>query len=122
MSTNDKKSKSAQASVPVTIYDQPYQLRGPDEEYIRELARTVDAKMRIVAAQGKTVDSLRVAVLAALNIADELRQLQLRLEKSVNSETAVAKATPAASQQSLHLKAESLNSLLDEILDDRKLG
>jgi cell division protein ZapA (FtsZ GTPase activity inhibitor) len=32
--------------------------------------------MRAVAAQGRTVDSLRVAVLAALNLADELSQAQ----------------------------------------------
>jgi cell division protein ZapA len=119
MSTNDKNTKPEQASIPVTIYDQPYQLRGPDEEYIRELARTVDAKMRIVAAQGKTVDSLRVAVLAALNIADELRQLQLKQEKAPSKEKIAA---PVAAEQSLHAKAESLNSLLDEILDDRQAG
>ncbi len=42
--------------------------------HIRELAACVDTKMRAVASQGKTADSLRVAVLAALNLADELSQ------------------------------------------------
>ena len=43
-----------------------------------DLAEYVDAKMRAVAAQGRTVDSLRVAVLAALNLADELSQAARR--------------------------------------------
>jgi cell division protein ZapA len=60
--------------VTVQIYDQLYHLSGHDTEHIRELAACVDAKMRAVASHGKTVDSLRVAVLAALNLADELSQ------------------------------------------------
>ena len=60
--------------VTVEIYDQIYHLSGQDPEHIRELAARVDAKMRAVAAQGHTADSLRVAVLAALNLADELSQ------------------------------------------------
>jgi cell division protein ZapA (FtsZ GTPase activity inhibitor) len=60
--------------VTVEIYDQVYHLSGQDAEHIRDLAARVDAKMRAVAAHGRTVDSLRVAVLAALNLADELTQ------------------------------------------------
>jgi cell division protein ZapA len=60
--------------VTVEIYDQVYHLSGQDTDHIRELAARVDAKMRAVAAHGRTVDSLRVAVLAALNLADELSQ------------------------------------------------
>jgi cell division protein ZapA (FtsZ GTPase activity inhibitor) len=59
--------------VTVEIYDQTYHLSGQDvRAHVRDLAARVDAKMRAVAAQGRTVDSLRVAVLAALNLADEL--------------------------------------------------
>ena len=60
----------------VDIYDQLYHLRGPDPKYLEQLSALVDAKMRAVAQHGTTVDSLRVAVLAALNIADELVTLQ----------------------------------------------
>ncbi len=64
-------------SVKVEIYDQTYQIRGElDEAYVGELGRYVDAKMREVAASSRTIDSLRVAVLAALNIADELHTLR----------------------------------------------
>jgi len=91
--------------VTVEIYDQMYHLSGQDPQHIRELAAKVDAKMRAVAAQGHTVDSLRVAVLAALNLADELSQ--------------AGSADPAMG----HLRAANLTGLLDEVLEDeRKTG
>jgi cell division protein ZapA len=91
--------------VTVEIYDQLYHLSGHDPEHIRELAARVDAKMRAVAAQGHTADSLRVAVLAALNLADEL--------SLTNS------ADPALGR----LRTAGLRGLLDEVLDDeRKTG
>src|SRR6201997_1417088 len=68
--------RRATTSVSVDIYDQTYHLRAHDPEYIEKLASTVDSKMRAVSANGNTADSLRVAVLAALNIADELLRLQ----------------------------------------------
>jgi cell division protein ZapA len=65
----------------VEIYDQEYNIRGElDPEYIRGLARFLDAKMRSIAERTHTVDSLRVAVLAALNIADEYHQLKSKHE------------------------------------------
>ena len=70
----EEQKGDAAGYVTVEIYDQIYHLSGQDTEHIRELAARVDAKMRAVAAQGRTVDSLRVAVLAALNLADELAQ------------------------------------------------
>lgn len=92
--------------VTVQIYDQTYHLSGQDAEHIRQLAETVDAKMRAVAAQGRTVDSLRVAVLAALNLADELSQY----------------AHSGASTLG-HARASTLRTLLDEVLEDeRKTG
>jgi cell division protein ZapA len=69
---NQEESGNARAYVTVEIYDQTYHLSGQEPEHIRRLAELVDARMRAVAAQGHTVDSLRVAVLAALNLADEL--------------------------------------------------
>jgi cell division protein ZapA len=67
--------------VKVEIYDQVYHLRGEqDEAYMTELARFVDGKMRAVAEATHTVDSLRVAVLAAVNIADEFFELRERQE------------------------------------------
>jgi cell division protein ZapA len=67
-------------SVQVEIFDQSYNLRGSDPEYIEKLAEYVDSKIRAVAEQTSTVDSLRLAVLAALNIADEYHILKRKYE------------------------------------------
>ena len=56
----------------VTIFGQTYHLRaGDDTAYVTELASLVDHKMREVAESSGTADTLKVAVLAALNIADD---------------------------------------------------
>ncbi len=89
----------------VHIYDQAYHLTGQDPDHIRRLADLVDSKMRAVSAQGRTVDSLRVAVLAALNLADELLQ-----------------ASGVSGVRDGHARAASLKGLLDEVLDERKTG
>jgi cell division protein ZapA len=59
--------------VKVEIYGQNYLMGGDlDEAYVQKLARYVDEKMKAVGEATQTVDSVRVAVLAALAIADEL--------------------------------------------------
>ena len=67
-------------SVRVEIFDQSYNLRGSDPDYIHKLADYVDEKMRVVAEQTATVDSLRLAVLAALNVADEYHILKRKYD------------------------------------------
>jgi cell division protein ZapA len=74
------KDNGGSNSVRVEIYDQAYNLRGPDPQYLNNLADFVDAKMRSVAEQTATVDSLRLAVLAALNIADEYHLLKRKYD------------------------------------------
>ena len=65
----------------VDIYDQQYTIRGDlDQEYIQKLAKYLDGKMRVIAERTRTVDSLRVAVLAALNITDEYHRLKAQQE------------------------------------------
>ena len=71
---------ASNGSVRVEIFDQGYNLRGTDADYILKLAEYVDSKMRAVAEQTHTVDSSRLAVLAALNIADEYHMLRRRTE------------------------------------------
>ncbi len=69
--------------VRVMIYDQEYNMKGElDPEYIEKLAQYLDAKMRSIAGRTRTVDSLRVAVLAGLNIADEYHQLKAQYENT----------------------------------------
>ncbi len=107
-----------QGAVVVEIYDQIYQLSGTDPQYIERLAQLVDAKMRAVSAHGATVDSLRVAVLAALNIADEMLATQARhdeLAESLNHATSQV-------HHAVQSRAGSLMGMLDEVLLERKAG
>jgi cell division protein ZapA len=71
---------ASNGSVRVEIFDQGYNLRGTDPEYILKLAEYVDTKMRAVSQQTHTVDTARLAVLAAINIADEFHLLRRKLE------------------------------------------
>ena len=96
---------AASGSVRVEIFDQVYNLRGSDADYIIKLAEYVDAKMRAVSEQTSTVDSVRLAVLAALNIADEYHLLKRSLETR----------SPEARQ-----RASKLASALDEVLQDAR--
>jgi len=95
-------------SIRVDIYDQGYHLRGTDPEYIADLAEYVDTKMRLISQQASTVESLKVAVLAALNIADELHVLKRKYDSLTQDYTA---------------RAEHLSGALDEVLGEaRRVG
>ncbi len=96
---------AANGSVRVEIFDQVYNLRGSDADYILKLAEYVDGKMRAVSEQTATVDSVRLAVLAALNIADEYHLLKRSLETR----------SPEVRQ-----RASKLASALDEVLQDAR--
>lgn len=66
----------------VEIYDQTYPIAGDaDPDEVRRLAGRVDAKMRQIAGETRVVDSLRVAILAAMNLADESEALRARCER-----------------------------------------
>ena len=67
----------ASPTIKVEIYDQVYTVRSDgDPQYLKELAEYVDLRMREISQGTLTVDSRKVAILAALYIADELHQLQ----------------------------------------------
>ena len=75
MSTGRSQSEPAEQTIQVEIYNQTYSIRSDgDNEYIQTLARYVDSKMRAISSGTLTVDSLKVAILAALHIADEFHQ------------------------------------------------
>lgn len=101
-------AKSSDESVRVEIYDQTYNLRGSDPVYIKKLADYVDSKMRTVAQQTATVDSLRLAVLAALNIADEYHILKRKYDDVAGD---------------FDQRARELSGALDQALEDvRRAG
>ena len=88
--------------IPVEIHGQRYPIRsGLDPEYVARLALYVDEKMRAAADTTATGDSLRLAVLAALNIADELFRCR---DQNATRDGAYA------------ARAEELERLLDRVL------
>ncbi|MGZ5433567.1 MAG: cell division protein ZapA [Thermoanaerobaculia bacterium] len=77
----DVKNDSTPGSTSVEIFGQTYNVRGDgDPDYLMELARLVDIRMREVAGQVATVDPMKIAILAALNIADEFSRYRKRRE------------------------------------------
>lgn len=93
------------SSVRVEIFDQGYNLRGTDPDYILKLAEYVDSKMRAVAEQTHTVDTARLAVLAALNIADEYHLLRRKAEGGTSDSTK---------------RTRQLLNALDEVLEQNR--
>jgi cell division protein ZapA len=105
IATKPAPGKDNTSSVRVEIFDQAYNLRGSDPDYILKLAEYVDGKMRTVAEQTHTVDTVRLAVLAALNIADEYHLLKRNQDNGTVE----------------YLKrANSLANALDEILREKQ--
>ncbi|MGB7208121.1 MAG: cell division protein ZapA [Pyrinomonadaceae bacterium] len=83
------KAESSEQSIKVEIYNQTYSIRSDgDNDYILHLADYVDGKMREISSGTLTVDSLKVAILAALHIADEYHQvknMQAQLDAQLGS-------------------------------------
>ena len=92
---------SASSTTEVSIFGQTYYIQaGGDEDQARQAANLVDKKMNLIASQVRTSDRFRVAVLAALHLADEFLTVQNRL---------------VGLEQGVAAKSESLAALLDEI-------
>jgi cell division protein ZapA len=74
-------AESGYRIVQVDIYGQAYSIRTEGQsDHILALAEMVDRRMKEIARATLTVDSLKVAILAALHIAEELHQTRRRLD------------------------------------------
>jgi cell division protein ZapA len=103
LDNRDAQPSEANATT-VEILGREYRIRGvADEAYIREVAGYVDAKMREISRAGTPPGPDRVAILAAMNIADELLQ---------------ARRASSEEMKTIERRAESLITLLDERLSD----
>lgn len=70
-----------QSPTTVEIYSQNYNVRGEgDPAYFMELARLVDTRMREIASEVPTMEPMKIAILAALNIADDFLKYRRRQE------------------------------------------
>lgn len=97
----------SEQTIRVEIYNQTYSIRSDgDNEYIQDLAQYVDNKMREITSGTMTVDSLKVAILAALHIADEY--YQLRSNQSQNDAQLAARSSECS-------------EMLDRILKHREI-
>ncbi len=69
-------------SIRVSIFGRDYNIKGgADEEYIRNLAGYVDSVMKDIADKAGSLSSGRIAILAALNIADEMHKERRRFDE-----------------------------------------
>ena len=92
--------------VNVDIHGQRYAVKSDlDHNYIAELARFLDEKMSAASRELATSDPLRIAVIAALNISDELHRAR------VDSQGADGR---------MRARAEEIERLLDAVLDEAK--
>ena len=108
----DKPTADKPSTVPVEIFGQTYTVKaGADPGYVEQLAAYVDEHMREVGRSAGAVDSVRVAVLAALNIADEC--FRLRGQAREGAREAVQKVEDKARQRALEL-ARKLAAALEE--------
>jgi cell division protein ZapA (FtsZ GTPase activity inhibitor) len=112
-----------QTSVVVRIFDQPYRLRsGRDAGYVERVATLVDGRMREVAAHMTTLDVAKIAVLAALHIADELESLKgddrdaAAATEAATTETA-RDATPGGEQSPQGAAHPERRSWFEEIFE-----
>jgi cell division protein ZapA len=77
MNNKDQGHDHEKTRVTVDIYGEEYVIKGyASPEYIKGIAAYVDKKMRLIAQRNPQLPVTKIAVLAALNIADELSKLQ----------------------------------------------
>ena len=101
--------------VVVEIYGQKFKIRvkgEEDERYISHLTSFVDQKMHEVAVKSKSTDLAKIAVLAALNIADEHFLSQKKLDQL--NEVIGKMETELESLEDHFLKNESTYKTLDK--------
>ena len=80
-------SKAKPQTIEVEIYDQKYSIvlkSALTESEVRKLAEEIDTRMRDIAAQTNTPDSLKAAILTALHLAQEYRELQRNCEQKTD--------------------------------------
>jgi cell division protein ZapA len=94
--------------VELDIFGQTFTLIAEDESRLQEVAKYVDAQMKELSQSTATIDSFRLAVLAALNIANERFDLADRLASKENAVQAQFDA--------LNAKAEKLVIELEDTL------
>ena len=75
-------TSNAEQITTVEIFNQTYKIKsGDDPAYVTALAGFVDQRMNELARQTPTVDTLKVAILAAMYITDDLQTARRRIDE-----------------------------------------
>jgi cell division protein ZapA len=105
-------------TVKVTIFNQTYSLRSAGgAEHIREIAGLVDERMKHIAAQLTTHDISKIAILVALNIADEMQTLKAQFAVEIEELLKRAPATEGDAKKSDRQPVDERASWFDEIFE-----
>jgi cell division protein ZapA len=98
-------------TIHVEIHGHRYALRTDLEpQYIADVAAYLDDKMRLAARELTTADPLRVAVIAALNITDELFRARS------------AATTTTSAESRLLARTADLERIVDQVLKEAQAG
>lgn len=71
-----------------------------DDEWVKSVAEAVDAKIKTIQAGSRAVNSIDVAILAALNFADELERLKREHQEILERIEALTKRISASMEAS----------------------
>ncbi|MGI5922272.1 MAG: cell division protein ZapA [Syntrophomonadaceae bacterium] len=73
----DDENKKKITKVTVSIFNEEYIVKGDENpEYIQMLAAYIDRRMRMIQQRNPNLTNTKIAVLTAINLADELNKLQ----------------------------------------------
>ena len=123
--SNEDDTNGATGPVQVYIFNQTYNLRsGSDEEYVRRVARRVDERMRQISSLAPYHDPMKVAVLAALHMADELEQARETAQEpdDAQPEDEATAAASAGGPPEARARGERASSWFENIFDSEFTG
>lgn len=105
-------------TVKVTIFNQTYSLRSAGgADHIREIASLVDERMKQIAAQLTTHDISKIAILVALNIADEMQTLKAQFAVEIEELLARASGSAGTERKTDRQPDDERASWFDEIFE-----
>ncbi|HEY6186651.1 MAG TPA: cell division protein ZapA [Pyrinomonadaceae bacterium] len=109
---------SSAESIEVTIFNQTYSLRSVSGgEHVRRIASLVDERMRLIASSITTHDVSKIAILAALNIADEMQSLKARQAEELEETGAREGGDGDRNSAGRQAETTSAASWFDDIFD-----
>ena len=105
-------------TVQVTIFNQTYSLRSQSgAEHVMEIANLVDERMKQIASHITTHDVSRIAILVALNIADEMKNLRAQYESEIERLLKGSSVETGVEESNARMTEGERGSWFDEIFE-----